>query len=109
MLFMEVIMKRYTVKSWTKMDCHPTQNMDLVDEMYFNTLDECEEWGKSQEDAIELNFEVHLTVGAKNYLHGEGLKTGSILWKIKDYPRNETPLIACWWSMLDPPFQIFRT
>ena len=105
------MIERFTVRSYEKMKHHPDKNMDLVDEAYFNTMDECEKWCKEHCKAIHppsqyLNFEIHHSLGAKNYRFGIGSGTGLISWIDKDYDEHNFPSVRPWWSIYDVPFEL---
>ena len=79
------MIEKYTVRSFQKMEFHPTEKMGLMDEDYFNTIDKCQEWCSQQLDIKNLNFEIHHSVGAKNYMYGIASGMGIITWLVRDY------------------------
>ena len=99
-------MKKFTVRSYEKMQHHPDKNMDLVDEAYFNTLDECETWCKEQFGIKNLNFEIHHSLGAKNFRFGIASGMGIITWMDKDYTEHDYPSIRPWWTIYDVPSEV---
>lgn len=99
-------MNKFTVKSFGKMDNHPNLNMELVDEAYFDTMDECEKWCKEHFDIKYLNFEIHHSLGSKNYRHGIGSGMGFITWRDTDYTEHDYPTIRPWWSIYDVPSEV---
>ena len=100
------MIEKFTVRSYEKMQHHPDKNMDLVDEAYFNTMDGCEKWCKEHIDIKNLNFEIHHSLGAKNYRHGIGSGMGIVTWVDKDYNENNFPRIRPWWSIYNVPSEI---
>ena len=97
---------RYTVRSFEKMEFHPDCVADLVDEAYFGTMDECEHWCCQHLDIKHLNFEIHHSIGAKNYRFGVASGMGIITWLVRDYAPADMPAITPWWDIYDVPFQI---
>jgi hypothetical protein len=98
-----MMIERFTVRSFDKMPHHPTEVMNLVDEDYFNTTDECKTWCMEHLDIKDLNFQIHHSVGAKNYFHGIASGTGLITWLVRDYQQTELPTVACWWDIMEEP------
>ena len=100
------MIEKYTVRSFEKMEGHPECNMDLVEEDYFNTIDKCKEWCEIQIDIKHLNFEIHHSMGATNYLFGIGCGTGLISWIEKKYDEHDFPSVRPWWSIYNVPSEV---
>jgi hypothetical protein len=100
------MIERFTVRSFVKMLGHPTKCLELVDEDYFNTMDKCEEWCAQQFDIKDLNFEIHHSLGAKNYRFGIASGMGIISWLDKDYTEHNYPTVRAWWSIYDVPPEV---
>ena len=99
-------MNKFTVRSFMKMPDHPIECFELVDEAYFNTMDECETWCKEHLNIKNLNFQIHHSLGANNYRLGIGSGTGIITWLDKDYTEHDYPSIRPWWSIYDIPLEV---
>lgn len=100
------MIERYTVRSFEKMEYHPTEKMELVDESYFATMDECEDWCTRHVDIKNLNFEIHHSIGAKDYRYGIASGMGIITWMMKEYNQHDIPRIPCFWGIFDVPSEI---
>ncbi|GAF73723.1 unnamed protein product [marine sediment metagenome] len=98
-------MNKYTVRSFEKMQHYPDTNLSLVDEAYFDTMDECEKWCEEHLDIKWLNFEIHHSLGANNYRHGIASGMGIITWLDKDYIVT-FPSVRPWWSIYDVPPEV---
>jgi len=88
------------------MEHHPSKNMDLVDEAYFQTMDECETWCILHPEMKLVNFEIHHSIGATNYRSAMGTGTGVLNWITRDYNEHNFPRIRPWWSIFDVPSEI---
>lgn len=99
-------MNKYTVRSFEKMPGHPGEILELVDEDYFRTMDECERWCAEQFDIKNLNFQIHHSLGASNYRFGIGCGTGLVSWVDRDYTEHDYPTIRPWWSIYDVPSEV---
>lgn len=99
-------MEKYTVRSYAKLLYHPTKCLEMVEEMYFETMDECELWCSEQFDIKNLNFQIHHSLGAKNYRFGIASGTGIITWLDKDYNEHTYPTVRPWWSIYDVPSEV---
>jgi hypothetical protein len=100
------MIEKYTVRAFEKMEHHPCEIMDLVDEDYFSTIDKCKEWCEIQFHIKGLNFQIHHSVGAKNYLYGIASGMGIITWLTKDHDQKDIPTVECWWSIFDVPSEV---
>lgn len=102
------MIEKFTVRSFEKMPGHPDKHVDLIDEAYFNTMDECEKWCKEHLDIKHINFEIHHSLGARNYRYGIASGTGIITWLDRDYDEHNFPRIRPWWSIYDVPEEVNR-
>ncbi len=100
------MIERYTVRSYQKMPHHPGETLELVDEDYYNTMDKCKEWCEIQLDIKNLNFQIHHSIGAKNYLYGIASGTGLITWLVRDYDKHDIPEVECWWDIYNVPSEV---
>jgi len=99
-------MKKYTVRSFEKMQYHPEKCMDLIEEMYFGTMDECEKWCLEHFDIKNTNFEIHHSLGAMNYRFGIASGMGIITWVLKNYTEHTYPSVRPWWGIYDVPPEV---
>ena len=95
--------ERFMVQSFDKMKGHPDQNLGLVEEEYFNTIEECKRWCRNHFDIKNINFEIHHSIGAKTYLFAMGTGTGVMNWIEKDYEVETMPSVKPWWKISDLP------
>jgi len=100
------MIEKFTVKSYEKMEGHPDKCMYQVEEAYFNTMDKCEEWCYEHFGIKKLNFEIHHSLGAKNYRFGIASGMGIITWMDKDYDEHTLPRVRPWWSIYNVPEEV---
>lgn len=100
------MIEKYTVRSYMKMPSDPASCLELVDEDYYNTIDKCKEWCREQFDIKDLNFEIHHSLGAKNYLLGIGSGTGLVTWLVREYTEHNYPTVRPWWDLYEIPPEV---
>ena len=93
-------MEKYTVRSFFK-----DQEGNIVDEEYFNSIDECRSWCYTEYKSTfeQMYFEIHHSVGALTYYKAIINPNSSIHWKEIEYEQKDIPLICPWWKITELP------
>jgi hypothetical protein len=93
-------MEKYTVRSFFK-----DRIEELVDERYFNSIRECQDWCcyEYKSEFEQMYFEIHHSVGALTYYKAIMDYNTSIHWKEIEYKQQDIPLIRPWWKITELP------
>ena len=96
-------MENFTVRSFYKKWVD-----DIVDEGYFNSIRECQDWcwDKHKGEFEQMYFEIHHSVGALTYYKAVISPNSSIHWKEIEYEQQDIPSICPWWKITELPLEL---